>query len=1052
MSSSWKLLVLPLLVGALAAPVAAQQADAGSIAGRVIDPAGTPVSDANVVIVGTTRGGRTDEQGRFRIPSVAAGTHQVRVSRLGFAAVSRPVTVSAGQEATIEFRLSPAAVQIDEVIVTATGAAERKREQGNDIGIIRPGEQVNLAAVQNLTQTLAARTPGLTITSHSGTVGTSARIRMRGANSISLSNEPLLIVDGVRIENDADASSLAVGGQTISRFDDINQEDIESIEVLKGPAASALYGTAAANGVIQITTKRGRSGRTQWRTYGEYGNLWDPTDYPANYFVLGYSGQTGTANYSASCTIDRMTQRLCRVQPNGLVSFNPMNTFEPQQTGNSRGFGLSASGGTDLVQYFVSGDVDRAQGIAGPNRNRLSSGRANINAQLRSNLNVAVTTNYVDRNTKLPINDNNIYGVVPNAVLGKAADCRNGTPEPLFTVVCRGDTLSRGYYSVPPETYFYMVREQFVKKFIGGATVTWQPISWLTAVGQGGLDLNNTLDNQLTPANVVTYINQTLREGNRQQRRIEDANYTVQGSLAAQRTLPYNIASQTVIGAQYINEGEFWTDAFGRNLVPGTGSLATAGAGYIVNESNQKIITVGGYARQQFGWRDRLFLTGTIRADDNSAFGKDFALAYYPGVSASWVISEEPFFQTLPLIESAWVNQVRLRAAYGQSGQRPGFRQADTFLSGVSVTDTRNTELTAVVIGGTGNSQLKPETSAETELGFDASFIRNRLGLTYTYFNKVTKDQLVAKTLAPSLGVASTAFTNGTTQFFNLGQATNKGHEITVDLNAVDTRPVKLNLTVTGSTLKNTINDLGKDTEGNDLPAQSFNAGQQRHQKGYPAGAWFSRKYTYNDLNGDGVLSRVNCVDPYGLFVAPQIAGAGACEVVLGDTASAAQYIGNVLPTREFNFIPTLTLFDRVRLTAQLNHRAGHYVFNYTEEFRCTASAFSNCRGINDPTAPLADQAAAIARLMGTSTGYTEKGDFTKLREVALTLIAPPSWARRARVSTLNLTIAGRNLATWTDYSGFDPEINSSIGNFTQFDFLAQPAIRSWTTRVDVTF
>lgn len=1064
MPSTWKSLVLPLLVGALSVPMRAphaQQAQAGVVVGRVSDASGAPVSNANVVIVGTTRGARTDDEGRFRIPSVVPGTHQIRVSRLGFAALTRPVTVAAGQDATVDFQLAPAAVQIDEVVVTATGAAERKREQGNDVGIIKPGEQVNLAAVQSLTQTLAARSPGLTITSHSGTVGTSARIRIRGANSISLNNEPLLIVDGVRVENDPDAALRngiggATGGQTINRFDDINPEDIESIEILKGPAASALYGTAAANGVIQVTTKRGRSGQTQWRTHAEYGRLWDPTSYPDNYFVLGFAGTTGTTGYTGSCTIDRIAQRLCRSQGLPLVTFNPMQTHSPLSTGNQRAFGLSASGGSDIVQYFISGDLDRTQGVTDPNTNRVVSGRANVNAQLRPNLSVQVTTNYVDRQVGLPQNDNNIYGSIPGATLGKAADCRNGTPEPAASLICRGDTLSRGFYAAPPENFYYQIREQLLKKFVGGVTATWQPLSWLTAVGQGGLDMNNSVDNHLTPANVVTYINQTLIEGFREQRRVEEGTYTAQGSLSAQRTLPWqDIQSQTVVGTQYINEQRHWNTGFGRNLVPGTGSLATAGAGYTVNEANEKVVTIGGYARQQFGWRDRLFLTGTIRADDNSAFGDQFSLAYYPGVSASWVISEEPFFRGLPLIEKQLVNQLRLRAAYGQSGQRPGFRQADTFLSGVAVTDSRNQELTAVVIGGTGNVQLKPETSEETELGFDASFLRNRIGVTYTYFNKVTNDQLVAKVLAPSLGVATTAFVNGTTQFFNLGQGTNRGHELTLDVNAVDMRSVKLNLTLSASTLKNRIKDLGQDAAGTDLPPVIFNAGAQRHQKGYPAGGWFQRKYTYSDLNGDGMLSRVNCVDQYTppLFTAVMVAGGPQCEVVLGDTASASQFIGNVLPTRELSFMPTLTLFDRLRLTALVNYRGGHYVFNNTEEFRCTSSSFSNCLGINSPEAPLEDQAAALGRLMGTSYGYIEKGDFTKLREVALTLIAPPAWARRARVQAFNVTLAGRNLATWTDYKGFDPEVNSGgSANFTQFDFLGQPALRSWTTRIDVTF
>jgi len=584
-----------------------------------------------------------------------------------------------------------------------------------------------------------------------------------------------------------------------------------------------------------------------------------------------------------------------------------------------------------------------------------------------------------------------------------------------------------------------------VKRFVGGLNATYQPLSWLTAVGQAGLDVNNLLENQLTPANVVTYINQTLIDGFRGQDRLQNMNYSLNGSATANFTISPSLKSLTAVGAQYLNEQQHFTLASGRNLVPGTGSLATAGAGAVVNEGNQTIITVGGYLREQLAWRDRLFFTAAMRADENSAFGENFSLAKYPSASLSWVASEEDFFRNLPVLGGAWLNQLRLRTSYGESGQKPGFRQADTYLSGVAVADKSSTELTAVIIGGTGNPNLRPEKSKEYEVGFDVSALDNRIGMTYTFYNKRTVDQLVARTLPPSLGVAQT-------QFFNLGEGLNRGHEISLNLTALDLSVAKLELLVSGTTLKNELVRLSNDPSAT-VPAIYFNGGLQRFQEGFPAGAFFQPKIvSTQDKNGDGLIGTAGCVADF----ANHLASTGPnCEVTLGDSSGTASYIGPVLPTREFSFVPTATLFNsRLRLSANINHRAGHYVYNNTEEFRCTSSAFFNCQAINDKNVDQTSYLAAVAKLAGntSSVGYIEKGDFTKLREVSATITLPERWAAKARARSLALTIAGRNLKTWTKYKGFDPEVNASTGSFTQFDFLTQPPLRFWTTRFDLSF
>ncbi len=804
-----------------------------------------------------------------------------------------------------------------------------------------------------------------------------------------------------------------VGGQVVSRFDDINPEEIESIEVLKGPAASALYGTAAANGVLQITTRRGRSGRTSWRAYADYGNMWDPTKYPDNYYVFGTNTSAAGGLFNGSCTLDRRTLGQCR--PDSTFTFNPLEHYNVQGTGNQVDYGMSASGGADAAQYYISGDIQRVQGIVDPNRTHNVSLRANVTAQLRQNLTATFTSNYIDRAVAFPINDNNIYGVVPNGILGHAFNCAPGAVGGTKTF-CGADTVSLGFYSRLPSTFYFQTNQQIINRFIGGTNVTWQPLSWLTALVVGGLDVNNGVDQSITPSNIVTDINSTLAQGSVTEYRRQIPTYSASGTLTAKRNLSSTLSSSTSIGTQYINEQNHYEQAFGRNLVPGTGSLAGATAGAAVSDNNQTVVTIGTYGNEQISWRDRLFLTGGLRADRNSAFGSTVDFAYYPSASLSWVASEEDFIRShLP----SWVGQTRLRAAYGQSGQRPAFRQAETYVNSAAVSQG-SAELPAVVIGGTGNEDLKPEISIEGEGGVDASFFDNKVGAQYTYYHKTTRDALIAAILAPSLGVS-------TSQFVNLGRVLNSGHELTLNVTALDMRSgPHLDITFAASTNNNKLLDLGGQ------PAIVFNP--QRHTQGYPLGAYFQQKYTYADKNGDHIISR--------------------SEVTLQDTATAAEYIGGVLPTRQLTISPTLR-YRALQFNAMVDMRGGNYLYNDTEEFRCTSSAFSNCKAVSDSTASLADQAAAVGKLLGTSYGYIQPAGFTKLRELSATVNLPARLAQRANVNTMALTLAGHNLKTWTKYKCYDPEVQGSSGtsaNFTTVDFLTQPPLRTWTLRLDVNF
>jgi TonB-dependent starch-binding outer membrane protein SusC len=295
----------------------------------------------------------------------------------------------------------------------------------------------------------------------------------------------------------------------------------------------------------------------------------------------------------------------------------------------------------------------------------------------------------------------------------------------------------------------------------------------------------------------------------------------------------------------------------------------------------------------------------------------------------------------------------------------------------------------------------------------------------------------VSQRLAPSLGVT-------TTRLVNLGKVQNKGIEAMATVQLLSRENLDWSTTLTGSSNRNRVIDLGA---GIQPIIFGFNS-TQMHRNGYPLGGYFERKIvSFEDKDQNGILSRVNCPS-YAGTANPQLFGGPECEVVLSDSV---EYLGSPIPTREFSLSSGITMFKYARLSGLLNYRGGYKIFNSTTEFRC--STVLNCQELYDPTTPLADQARVVARFMGDEIGYIEDASFVKLREIALDLTAPKAWAQRVRASNLVLTFAGRNLATWTDYTGLDPEVNSNAGsNFTTSDFLAQPPVRHFVTRLNVTF
>jgi TonB-linked SusC/RagA family outer membrane protein len=1017
--------VAALMIG----PAAVAPAQQGTIAGQVTDQStGAGVPAARILLGGTNSSAVTNADGRYTIAGVPAGTYEVRVAIIGYAGLNRRVTVGAGEIANADFALKPAAVSLDALVVTATGE-QRARELANAVSTIKAAEVVQQAPITNLSDLLQGRAANVQVLQSGGTVGTGARVRIRGLNSLSLNNSPLYYIDGVRVESgDVNALSVNLGGQQPSRLNDLNPQEIESIEIVKGPSAATLYGTRAANGVIRITTKHGIAGKPRWLVYSELGTLHDGNTYADNYYAWGH---TTPGNAVTQCLLTASAASTCAID--SVTKFNVMRNpaTSPLGTGWRGQVGAQVSGGSEQTQYFVSGEYSDELGAlrlpgaeyariqaernlgAGalpyeqyrPNEFKIVSLRSNVHATLTRTADLSVNVGFVQDRGRFPQNDNNITGLLGSALFGTGFQ-RNAT-------VTGGNTFGGEWRFFRPGEVFAALTYQDISRLTGSATANWRPASWLTGRATVGLDYAGRTDIQ-SQANGEGPNFITFRQGRRFDNRFQITHYTVDASGTGAFALTPDLSSKTTVGVQYLKDLTFGSLANGQQLPPGAQTV-TAAAIRTASETTIVAVTLGSFVEQVFGWKDRLFITGAVRRDQNSAFGQQFRSVYYPKLAASWVVSDEPGFpKAIP------VNSMRLRVAYGASGQQPGPTDALRFFSANPATIS-GTDVSGVEIGALGNDSLKPERSAELELGLDAGFWQDKAHLELTYYHKKTTDALISRRLAPSLGGLQA-------RFENIGSVLNKGIEGVLSLNFGVGSSAAVDLTLSGSRNTNQLLALGPGV-------QPIINGGQRHVPGYPLFGWWARPIlSYSDANKNGIIE-LN-------------------EVTVGDTAV---FLGSSLPRTEAALNAGVTLFNnRLRIGGQLDYRGDFLIENFTDVFRCTSLAANNCRAINDRTAPLADQAAAVVARNGSTgfseAGFLQDGTFLKLRELSITYFAPDVWAHAMHASRVSFTVTGRNLATFTSYNGVDPEVNGLAQSDFTTDFLTAPPVRYWIFRVNLGF
>ena len=1014
---------LVALFGALAAaPAASQAQQQGTITGRVTDAAsGQPIVAAQLNVVGTNIGTQTGSDGQYTLRNIAAGAVEVRVLRVGFAEQKQAVTVAAGQAARADFAMRAVAATLTPVVTTATGE-QRRIEVGNAVAQVNAAEVVATRSVTNVGDLLTARAAGVLVTP--GTqVGAGTRIRIRGTSSLSLSNNPIYVIDGIRVEGTTGSSSVSVGGTTPSRLGDLNPEEIESIEIVRGPSASTLYGTDAANGVVVITTKKGIAGRPQWSYYTEQTGIRDQNSYPTAYWgwrTGTTAATTSSPSNTVQCYLTQVASNACR--QDSVTSYNLHKDAEatPFGTGYRQQHGLQLRGGTDAIRYFLHGEFEDEDGVTkvpefdarymsarglslrsqeqSPNRLTRMTGRSNLNMTLPGNADLAFNFGYTSQDLRLPQSDD-------SGVTGIAANTYGG-PGFKYNRNAAGDTLF-GWRQFTPRDIYQTTTAQGIERLITSANANWRPRSWLAVRGNFGVDYTNRNDSQICRFGECPDVG-TDRQGYKTDNRTNFYVYTVDAAATATRSLPGAIESKTTAGVQFFRNLFNRNGADGRPLPPGA-TTVSAGAVKAADEATTESRTLGGFVEQNLAFADRFFLTAAVRSDRNSAFGANFKTVFYPKVSASWVVSDEPF-----LAKPGWLNQLRLRTAFGASGVQPGTTDAIPYFSASRLLGESG-EAPAVVFSALGNRNLKPERSTELELGFDMNLWDDRISTELTYYRKSSRDALVSRVLPPSLGAGLTS------RFENLGEVRNSGFEGLVRAQLAQYNRFGWDVQLNASTNSNELVSLGG------LP-NIVTSSTIQQREGYPLNGWWSRPLkSWGDKNGNGIIEYN--ADP------------ARSEIVVGDTT---EYHGYSMPRLEMAFTNGFDFWQRrLRIAGMLDYKAGHLIYNNSERIRCASR--NNCRSLIDPTAADWDQARTVAvreHPSRTVAGFFEPGDFIRLRELSLTFNAPEGWTRRyVRARTLGATFAARNLGVlWTRYTGVDPEAFGSTGDApSSFQAFAPP-------------
>ncbi|HEX7120592.1 MAG TPA: SusC/RagA family TonB-linked outer membrane protein [Longimicrobiales bacterium] len=1003
----------------------------GGIAGRVTEEGtGTPVSNAHIVVNGEGRG-FTDDNGDYRIGNVEPGTYVVVITSIGYHADLQEVVVADGEWVRHDVALAVAPTALNEIVVTATGR-QRKLELGHDITLLRADSIVANEPISSMADLLEGRVPGLIVQRSSGAPGDPARIRIRGASSPLLSNDPIIVIDGVRVyseQSNARGGNLARGSVTGGEYaapsplDYIDPNTVETVQVIKGPSAATLYGQDAANGVIVITTKKGREGPARWTVGTEYGTSELPGRYPELMLRWGHTalesapvhcpvnGQSG-GNGGLACVADSIT------------TFQILNA--PDLTvldrGHRTGVNVGVSGGGRNLTYSVTASyadevgllrlpayaeegIREARGVAPPEWMRRPQGleywsvASRVTAHLGPKADVSLST-----------------------ALSRTEQQRSSLERQLGTLMTTYLNQSTGKYwranangvidEVTGEALdgFFERATEDATQFRNGVSLNWRPLSWLTATADAGMDVVQRAASVFWPTG---YGSPGSSMGRLSVGNGTSIVSTVNLRATADASLPLGFKLRVSAGANYY--GSSIRDFTGKASGLREGSESLNGAEELLNLSQQEFgqSTFGWYVEPSINHR-RFWLSTGLRLDGGTAHGARLNLQPFPKVSVSYLVSDESFF---PDALRSVFNTLRLRAAYGDAGRQPG--PTDRLrLYGAKIPVWIGDEyVDGVLLETLGNTKLKPERSREFEFGFDGDLLDDRFAVGFTGYRKTTKDALLSVPVAPSV------YGEDVTTLVNIGVVRNTGVELTVGGQPVRSDFLTWSFSLTYGQNRNEVVQLGPGVE----PFATDELGDSIYARvvpGYPLnGLWTKPIVGYSDANRDGILAED--------------------EVLLGDTLV---YMGSQLPDYAVNLHTTLSLLrGAVSVTAALTYEDGMTQANTVLE---NLAPFS--RAWNDPSTPIDEQ----AKTLGFASYYQIQTVHTlRLNSLSVQYTLPAQVAARVfRARSVAVSLQGTNLWLHTNYRGLDPNVNGNAITPGIRDTGVLPPPRTWQVRVNASY
>lgn len=981
----------------------------GILTGQVIDSAsGKGIPSVTVVIPGIQRATSTDDAGGFRLNDLPVGNHTISFRLIGYQTQTMNVDVLANATQPLVITLRQTSITLTDVVTTATGA-QRRIEISNDVIKIDADKIMERAPVRDITDLLvAAQVPGMVVTPTSGEPGAPKRIRFNGVGSINQNNDPVIIVDGIWIKSDLSTNDIrrsfgngSTSNTLSSRLDAIDPSSIQSIEIVRGPAAATLYGPEAANGVIKITTKRGAVGPARWdftlsRDWSNpVGNI------PLIYRGFGTNVSTGATE---NCSASSHFSGLCVQDSITALDYNN-DLLNKEQMGFTNRFTAAVSGGSQQVMYRLSANIMDTRGVR-----RLQD----VNALRMRTLNVPVESRYVNPSFKRDRGMSASMIMVPRSGFDVtlSMDASQSTSDENNITFASASALNPlpiddtiRVFNMPSRLAIVKDRATSTRGLVNLST-NLSPVGWWSGNFTAGIDREVINEHNVNTDNLCASGGCQLSLTQRGSASRTSSVYTLRGQSTFLPTLGWasrfitirpgitaDLRRQTSSGNRIVHQSPAQVGnldgAFGSVNDPISSALAGVGANVYIRLF------------------DRISLDPALRKDFGSARQLKNSSKTYPRFGTSWLVSEESFF---PL--NRIVSLLRLRTAMGYAATQPSLGDLYGSFLGSRVL-VNGVEVDRLSFTAPGNTELEPERNFEWEFGFDADLFNERANLSVTHSTKTNTNSIINRTTAPSAGGTQP-------RKENVAKIVNKLTTLQLSGMVIDSRDITIRVGANLSIHDNQIRRLGPGVS-------SFGNEDQRYVAKYPVGSiWVRPVLGYADRNGDGYLE--------------------SREVVMGDTA---EYVGTNMPriTAGYNLE---AVFKRDFSFSAFLDQKGSYV-QTRNGFINGAALWQSVRAYWDLNASIPDQ--LVSRVLPTSLNYNDYNSISELRlhSASFTWNVPPSLVSTLKGRSVQVSLQGNNLYVWSQYRGRDPGVNASpIGEKTTDNMLIIPEPRSFSLQFRV--